>query len=144
MRVAHSVSVPRPAAEIFPWLLDADKVPRWTSDLERYEPLEGGPLRLDSRVREVLVVSGQRLDTELRVVAFDPPRGAETAFELQGFSARNVYALAERNGSTTVTHAIEAELGGMKARLLARVIEPRLKTKLELDLGRLAEVLASE
>lgn len=144
MRVAQSLTVAKPAAVVFPWLLDADKVPRWTSDLERYEPLDPAPLKVGSRVQEVLVVSGQRLDTQLEIVRFDPPRGAESTFELQGITARNVYTLEERSGQTTVTHAIEAEMGGMKGRMLARVIEPRLKAKLERDLAKLGQVLAAE
>ena len=39
---AHTVEIPRPPAEVFPWLLEEDKVPQWTGHLTRYEQLDGG------------------------------------------------------------------------------------------------------
>ena len=41
---SHTVSVPKPPAEVFPWLLDEDKVPQWTGRLEEYEVLGDGTL----------------------------------------------------------------------------------------------------
>ena len=41
---ATPISVPKPPAEVFPWLLDEDKVPQWTTRLEVYEVLGDGPL----------------------------------------------------------------------------------------------------
>ena len=42
--------------------------------LERYEPLEPGPLTVGSRIRQELVVSGQHLNFELEVARLEPPR----------------------------------------------------------------------
>src|ERR671916_725671 len=39
VRCESTVTVARPPHEVFRWLLDADKVPRWMSGLEVYEPL---------------------------------------------------------------------------------------------------------
>ena len=61
MRCASAVDVVKPPAEVFPWLLDADKVLRWMTGLEVYAPLEPGPLRIGSRIRQELSVSGQQL-----------------------------------------------------------------------------------
>ena len=33
---SHSVELSQPPAEVFPWLLEEDKVPQWTSDLQSY------------------------------------------------------------------------------------------------------------
>ena len=38
---SYSVEIPLPPAEVFPWLLEEDKVPQWTGNLERYEQLDG-------------------------------------------------------------------------------------------------------
>ena len=45
LRCESTVTVARPPADVFPWLIEADKVPRWMTGLEVYEPLEPGPLR---------------------------------------------------------------------------------------------------
>ena len=137
MRVEHAVTLPRPADEVFPWLFDEDKVPQWTSGLEAYERLGDGPLAVGSRIRQSLLVSGQRLSFELEVVRLEPPRAAESRFEAQGFQARNLYSLAGTDGQTRLTQAIEAKVGSFSARLLAPIIEPRLQEKLERDLAAL-------
>ena len=67
------VEIPRPPEEVFPWLLEEDKVPRWTGHLESYERLGGGELGNGSRVRQVLEVSGRTIDVELEITAYDPP-----------------------------------------------------------------------
>ena len=71
MRCESTVTVDKPPAEVFPWLLDADKVPRWMTGLEVYEPLDPPPLRVGSRIRQELTVSGQQLRFELRVAELD-------------------------------------------------------------------------
>jgi len=141
MRVEHAVTVPRPADEVFPWLFDEDKVPRWTSGLEAYERLDPGPLAVGSRIRQALLVSGQRLAFELEVVRLEPPHGAESRFSTQGFEARTVFTLAPADGQTRVQQTIEAEVGGFKARMLAPIIAPRLQEKLERDLAALRALL---
>ena len=142
MHVEHTVTLPRPAEEVFPWLFDEDKVPQWTSGLEAYERLDPGPLAVGSRIRQSLVVSGQRLSFELEVVRLEPPHAAESRFTMQGFDARNVYSLAGADGQTTVRQAIDAKGRGFSARLLAPVIQPRLQDKLERDLAALRDLLA--
>jgi len=141
VHVEHTVSIPRPAAEVFPWLFDEDKVPRWTSDLESYERLDQGPLSVGSRIRQALVVGGQRLSFELELVRLEPPHAAEGRFSLQGFEATNLYSLAEADGATRVTQAIDARAKSFKARVLAPALEPRLQRKLEADLARLRDEL---
>ena len=48
---SHTVEVPQPPAEVFPWLLEEDKVPQWTGNLQRYERLDArsGPARACAR-----------------------------------------------------------------------------------------------
>jgi carbon monoxide dehydrogenase subunit G len=141
MRIEHAVTVPRPADAVFPWLFDEDKVPRWTSGLETYEKLDPGPLAVGSRIRQALLVSGRRLEFELHVVRLEPPRTAESTFEMQGFKATQTWTLASADGGTRVTQVIDAK-PSFSARLLQPIIEPRLQAKVERDLGALRELLA--
>jgi carbon monoxide dehydrogenase subunit G len=139
-RSEFSVDIPRPASEVFPWLLDADKVQRWTSGLESYEP--AGPIARGTRIRQTLAVSGQRFSFDAEVVRHDPPTAAETRFEAQGIGVLSAYRLAEAGGQTTLTQTIEAKAGGFKARLLLPVFQPHLERKLRADLDKLRELLA--
>jgi carbon monoxide dehydrogenase subunit G len=133
---SHTVEVPRPPDEVFPWLLEEDKVPQWTSHLESYTALDGA-LGTGSRVRQVLQVSGRRIDVELEITGYDPPRGAETRFSTNGIEVVNAYALEPSGGGTRLTQSVDAKPSGLTARMLVPVIQPRLEEKLTQDLERL-------
>jgi uncharacterized membrane protein len=138
---SHSVEIPRPPAEVFPWLLEEDKVPRWTGHLERYERLDAGPLDAGSRLRQVLDVSGRTIDVELEVTGYEPPSGAQTRFSTNGIEVVNSYALAALGSGTRLTQSVEAKPSGLTARLLVPVVQPRLEQKVTEDLERLREQL---
>jgi carbon monoxide dehydrogenase subunit G len=138
---SHTVEIPRPPAEVFPWLLEQDKVPDWTGHLERYEQLDGGRLGTGSRVRQVLEVRGRTIDVTLDVTAYDPPTGAQTQFSTHGIKVVNSYALEAAGAGTRLTQSIEAKPSGLSARLLVPVLQPRLEEKLTQDMERLREQL---
>ena len=137
----RSVEIPRPPAEVFPWLLEQDKVPRWTGHLERYEQLDG-TLGVGSRVRQVLDVSGRTIDVELEITGYDPPVGAESRFETNGIKVVNGYTLEAAGTGTRLTQSIEAKAGGFTARMLMPIVQPRLEQKLTEDLECLRETLS--
>jgi uncharacterized membrane protein len=139
---SHTVEVARPPAEVFPWLLEADKVPRWTGHLQRYERLDDGPLGRGSHVRQVLEVSGRTIDVELEVTAYEPPSGAQTRFSTNGIEVVNSYALQAAGAGTRLTQSIEAKPSGLSARMLVPIVKPRLEEKVTEDLERLRETLA--
>jgi carbon monoxide dehydrogenase subunit G len=139
---SHTVEIPRPPEEVFPWLLEEDKVPRWTSHLESYTALDGA-LGAGSRVRQVLEVSGRRIDVELELTEYDPPRGAETRFSTNGIEVINAYALTPAGAGTRLTQSVDARPSGLTARMLVPVIQPRLEEKLTQDLERLRVELSA-
>jgi len=139
---SHTVEIPRPPEEVFPWLLEEDKVPRWTSHLESYTALDGA-LGSGSRVRQVLEVSGRRIDVELELTEYDPPTGAETRFSTNGIEVINAYALEPAGAGTRLTQSVDAKPSGLTARMLVPVIQPRLEEKLTQDLERLRVELSA-
>ena len=138
---AHSVEIPRPPADVFPWLLEEDKVPRWTGHLTRYERIGDGVLGAGSRMRQVLEVSGRTIDVELEVTGYEPPSGAQTRFSTNGIEVVSSYALEAAGAGTRLTQTIEAKPSGLTARMLVPVVRPRLEEKLTQDLERLRETL---
>jgi carbon monoxide dehydrogenase subunit G len=135
---SHSIDISRPPDEVFPWLLEEDKVPQWTGDLERYE-VQGG-LREGAQVRQTLSVAGG-LTLDLHITRYDPPRGAETRFETNGIKITSAYVLAPNGGGTRLTQTLDAKAGGLTARMLIPVVQGRLERKLTEDLERLRGVL---
>ena len=136
---AHTVEIPQPPADVFPWLLEDDKVPKWTGNLQRYEQL--GALGPGSRVRQVLEVSGRTIDVDMEITAYEPPTAAQTRFATNGIEVVSSYALEAAGAGTRLTQSIEAKPGGLTARLLVPVLQPRLEEKVTQDLERLRETL---
>jgi uncharacterized protein YndB with AHSA1/START domain len=138
---SHSVRIARPPADVFPWLFEADKVPRWTGGLEAYEaPPELGQ---GARLRQRLTVGSQQLDLELELTRYEPPRRAETRFSTNGIDAVTAYELSGE-AETELTQTLEAKAGSFGARMLLPVVKPRLERKLAEDLERLRALLDAE
>ena len=143
MRCESTTTVARPPADVFPWLIEPDKVRRWMTGLEVYQPLEPGPLGVGSRIRQELVVSGQHLKFELQITRLEPPAAAELRFEGSGFKAVNEYTVTPEvnGGGTAVTWVIAGDTTSFKAKLLAPMVQAKLEEKLDTDLVRLRSLL---
>jgi carbon monoxide dehydrogenase subunit G len=137
MRCESSVVLPELPATVFPWLLEVDKVPKWMTGLDVYEPLDPPPLRVGSRIRQHLSVSGQNLRFELHVAELDAPRRAVLRFEGSGFKAANEYSVADAPEGSKVTWVIDGDTTSFKARLIAPMVQAKLQEKLDHDLARL-------
>jgi carbon monoxide dehydrogenase subunit G len=144
MRGESTVTIAKPPAEVFPWLIEPDKVPEWMSGLERYEPVEPGPLRAGSKINQELVVSGYHLRFELEVAELDPPRRAVMRFEGSGFKAANEYTVAEDAGGARVTWVVSGDATSLKARLIVPMVQAKLQSKHDEDLARLRALLEGE
>ena len=136
---SHSVELSQPPEAVFPWLLEEDKVPQWTSDLQSYSV--EGPLGEGAQVRQSLNLAGG-LRVTMEIVRYDPPRGAETRFETNGVKVTSAYVLAPSGaGGSRLTQTLEAKAGGLTGRMLIPVVQGRLEQKLTADLERLRGVL---
>jgi uncharacterized protein YndB with AHSA1/START domain len=136
----HTVTIPRPPEEVFPWLLEADRVPQWTSNLEAYEP--EGAVGPGSRIRQVLQVSGQEFDVQMEVLRYEPPTEAETKFTTNGIDVLATYTLAPDGAGTRLTQSLEAKARSLTARLVLPAVQPKLERKLMGDLERLQTILS--
>ena len=144
LRCESTVTIARPPAEVFPWLLEADKTPRWMGGLERYEPLEPGPLRVGSRIAQRLSVSGYELGFELIVAELDAPRRAVLRFSGSGFEAANEYAVTPADGGAHVSWIVSGDTTSFKAKLIAPMVQAKLQDKQDGDLARLRALLEAE
>jgi uncharacterized protein YndB with AHSA1/START domain len=136
---SHSVEFSQPPEAVFPWLLEEDKVPQWTSDLQSYS-VEGA-LGQGAQVRQNLNLAGG-LRVTMEIVRYDPPRGAETRFETNGVRVTSAYLLETYGTGTRLTQTLEAKASGLTGRMLIPIVQGRLEQKLTADLERLREVIA--
>ena len=141
---SHSVTLPEPPEAVFPWLLEPERVPRWTGNLEAYVRVDDGPLRQGSRFRETLELSGRRFALELEVVRYDPPHAAESRASTNGVDLVNAYRIEAVDGGSRLTQSLEAKASSFGARMIIPAVQPRLERKLTEDLERLKALLEEE
>jgi uncharacterized protein YndB with AHSA1/START domain len=138
---SHSVELAQPPELVFPWLLEQDKVPRWTSDLSRYEADE--PLRAGAHVKQVLKLGSSEMALNLELTRYEPPRSVETRTETNGVKLMIAYALEPAGAGTRLTQTLDAKAGSLTARMLIPVVQGRLEKKVTTDLERLRAVLGA-
>jgi hypothetical protein len=135
---SHSIDVNRPPDELFPWLLEEDKVPVWTSSLQRYEVV--GTLGTGARARQTLDIAGGLL-LDMEITRYEPPRRAESRFETNGVKLFSAYLLEPARTGTRLTQTLDAKAGGLTGRMLIPVVQGRLEKKVVGDLERLRGVV---
>jgi carbon monoxide dehydrogenase subunit G len=137
---SHTIDVPKPPAEVFPWLLEQDKVPQWASDVSSYEAQ--GPLGTGTGIRQVIAIGGNHITLDMKVEAYDPPASAIVGFSTNGVNVTNTYTVeANGGGGSRVTQGLDAKPSSIAARMLIPVLQGRLEKKVTDDLERLREVL---
>ena len=136
---SHSIELSQPPEAVFPWLLEEDKVPRWTSGLSRYE--QDSPLRAGAHVKQVIALGSSELVLDLELTRYEPPRAVDSKTSTNGVNLTITYALAANGGGTRLTQTLDAKAGSLTARMLIPVVQGRLEKKVTGDLERLRSVL---
>lgn len=137
---SHSVELPQPPDQVFPWLLDEDKVPRWTSSLKSYSVL-GTPGVGAHAVQTLDLAGGIKLDME--ITRYEPPSGVEMRADSNGVKISSGYALQPSGTGTKLTQTLDAKAGGIQGRMVIGVVQSRLEKKVAEDLERLRGLLGS-
>ena len=137
----RSIELAQPPEAVFPWLLEEDKVPRWTGDLARYE--QDSPLRTGAHVKQVLALGGSDLVLDLELIRYEPPRAIEMRTSTNGVNIVITYELAANGGGTRLTQTLDGKAKSLSARMVMPVVQGRLEKKVAGDLERLREVLSA-
>src|SRR6516162_4305212 len=138
----HTVTVNRPARDVFDYLADGTHNRAWRSgvlEIERTSAAEGE----GATYRQVLTgPGGRRIDGDYRVTAYDPPR--RLGFEVTAGPARpkGTFELSEpQPGRTTVRFRLELQPTGLM-RLASPMIGRTMRSEVA-SLDRMKSVLES-
>jgi uncharacterized protein YndB with AHSA1/START domain len=140
-RNTHAVEIERPAAEIFPYLVEAEKRTQWVQGLVESKPLDGGQLGVGTRFRDVVVDHGQRTVVAAEIERYEPNERMTARLEARGFVSRLSYELEDSNGRTTVDCAVETEFTMRIARLLSPIVVKHAQKAIENSLATLKRQL---
>jgi uncharacterized protein YndB with AHSA1/START domain len=74
MRITESITIERPAEDVWAVVSDLDTHTAWRPALVEFRQLGDGPLEVGTRIREVLRWGKREIEIEDVVTALDPPR----------------------------------------------------------------------
>lgn len=140
IRIELTVEIGRTPGDVFELLSDVERLPEWqTSAVEAHTD---GPLAQGSRITEKRRLLGREVDSELEVVAYEPPKrlilrslGGPVKFTVD-------HELAAQGDGTRLTLVAEAEPGGLM-RLTGPMIARTAEQQFRQDFDRLKELLES-
>jgi carbon monoxide dehydrogenase subunit G len=140
IHIELTVEIARTPEEVFALLSDVERLPEWqTSAVEAHTE---GPLAQGSRITETRRLLGREVDSELEVVAYEPPKRL-TLRSLGGPVRFTVdHELVAQDGGTRLTLVAEAEPGGLMrftGPMIARTAEQQFRQ----DFDRLKALLES-
>jgi uncharacterized protein YndB with AHSA1/START domain len=140
IRIELTVEVARPPEDVFELLSDIERLPEWQASA--VEAHTQGPLAEGSRITEKRRVLGREVDTELEVVAFEPPRRL-TLRSLGGpVNFTGDHELVAQRGGTQLKFVAEARPGGI-LRLTEPVLARTAEQEFHRDFDRLKALLES-
>jgi uncharacterized protein YndB with AHSA1/START domain len=138
-----TVEIRRPVDEVFAYVTDPETLSQWQTNTVEVEVLTEGPMRAGTRLREVHVAMGRRLEQVVEVSAYESNRRfdlrvVEGKFPLDG---RNTFE-ATATGTTVRLVAMGHAPKGM--RLLEPVLTRLARRQMRAHYSRLKTVLEGE
>lgn len=118
---SHSVTINRPAADVFAFLADGENERRWRSGVLDLQRVSGQGVGTVYR-QGIRGPGGRRIAADYRITAYKPT--SLLAFETIAGPVRPTgeFRLQEAGGATTLTMSLRAELAGVK-RLLSNMVQ---------------------
>ena len=118
----HSVTIARTVDEVFAFVADGLNGPRWRPGVLDVALVSGSGVGAVYK-QGVKGPGGRRIDADYRVTALEP--GRRLAFEAIAGPVRPTgeYRFESIDGSTRLTFALQAELGGIKKLLMGGAVQ---------------------
>lgn len=138
-----TIDIDRPAAEVFAWLSEPEKMKQWVGWLAAVERADPGPLRVGSK--ETWVMDDPSIKERMRipaeVIALEENRLLRVRITYpQAFEGTAEYRLEELDGGVTRLHgAADFRYTGFLPRLMEPLITPQAQKKQDADLARLKQ-----
>jgi hypothetical protein len=99
----NTVTIIRPAGEVFAYLADAENLPRWNYAIEQTRKISPGPVGVGTVYRQTRTIP-RRSQEEFQVVVFEPPGQLALDGTFGPFKARSSYLLEPATNGTRLTN----------------------------------------
>ena len=140
---SFAVDIARPPHEVFSVVTDLDQLSKWQPAVVGAEPLQDGPLRTGSRIKETREVRGKRLEQVVEISSLDPGRefGMRIVDGPLPVHGDLTFTPTDDGGTRLHMHAFGQANGAM--RLLQPLLNVGLTREFRSQYGRLKEIVES-
>ena len=136
----NTVTIQRPAEEVFAFLADFENIPRWNYAIEETKKASAGPVGVGTRYRQTRSVPGRSVEA-FEVTVFEPGRRLAIDGQIGPFQATISYELEAVAGATRLVNNVELDPSHAMGRLAAPLATPRIKAAVAQNLSKLRLVL---
>ena len=132
----NTVTIQRPAGEVFAFLADFENIPKWNYAIEDTTKTSAGTVGVGTRYRQTRSIP-RRSTEDFEITVFEPTSRLAIHGQIGPFQATISYVLDAAAGSTRLVNSVELDPSQPKLRLLAPVATPRIKAAVAQNLGKL-------
>jgi hypothetical protein len=136
----NTVTILRPAEEVFAYLADAENIPQWNYAIEQTKKISPGAAGLGTVYRQTRSIPS-RSQEDFEIVVFAPPGQLALDGTFGPFKARTSYLLEPLADGTRLTNRWDLEPMSAPLRLLGPLAVPRIKAGVAENLSTLKQVL---
>jgi Polyketide cyclase / dehydrase and lipid transport len=137
---ANTVTIQRPAAEVFAFLADFENIPKWNYAIEETHKSSAGPVGVGTRYRQTRSVPSRSVEG-FEVTVYEPARRLGIQGQIGPFQAQISYELEAAAGATRLVNNVELDPSPAALRLIAPLAAPKIKAAVAQNLGQLKLVL---
>ncbi|MGD9487544.1 MAG: SRPBCC domain-containing protein [Calditrichaceae bacterium] len=144
--IGHSeikIQIDRPAAEVFEWITDTDKLKSWMEGFVEEKPLNGDSLRIGARSMLIIEYDEQIYEMEMEITDLEINRLLEVKISAIGWDETSRYVLNESDGSTTLLFKDETQYKHTFAKLMEPLITLSARNHFQKNFTRLKTLAES-
>jgi len=136
----NTVTITRPAEEVFAYLADAENLPQWNYAIQQTWKISPGPVGVGTVYRQTRTLPS-RSQEDFEVVVFQPPGQLALDGTFGPFKARTSYLLEPTADGTRLTNRWDLQPTSAPLRLLGPLAVPRVKAAVAENLHTLKQIL---
>ena len=135
--------IERPQKEVFDFVTDLTNDPQWQSSIESVERTSQGSAGAGSTWRYTLKFLGRKIEAEIEMTSYDPPKQASVRSIGGPIPFENTYTFESKANGTQLTVSGQADIGGF-FKLAEGLVGKQLEKQMEADANALKLRLESE
>jgi polyketide cyclase/dehydrase/lipid transport protein len=136
----NTVTIARPAGDVFAFLADFGNIPAWNYAITRTVQTSPGPAGVGATYRQTRTVP-RTSEEGFEVTDFAPPSRLAIKGQIGPFNTTSSYLLEPTEGGTRLTNKVELEPSSALLRPIGPLAVPAVKAAVARNLGTLKQLL---